>query len=138
MIPSADIIVIGGGCMGTSIALQLARHGAGRIVLLEKNEIASGATGRSSAIVRMHYAHEALARMALRARAVYEHFDELILANNGLVHLRGDASGQLPGGPGRSRRDGLGCDARLERRRNDRPRRIRSSEIILRQVGMPS
>jgi sarcosine oxidase, subunit beta len=78
MIPTADIVIIGGGCMGTSIALQLARRGAGKIVLLEKHEIASGASGRSSAIVRMHYAHEALARMALRARTIYEQFEDAI------------------------------------------------------------
>jgi sarcosine oxidase subunit beta len=75
---NADIIIIGGGCMGTSIALQLARCNAGKIVLLEKHEIASGATGRSSAIVRMHYAHEALARMAFRARTIFEDFAEVV------------------------------------------------------------
>src|SRR3954467_4093197 len=78
MTDTSDIIVIGGGCEGTSIALQLARRGAGRITLIEKNDIASGATGRSSAIVRMHYAHEALARMAFAARKIFEDFDNVI------------------------------------------------------------
>jgi sarcosine oxidase subunit beta len=78
MSETADVIVIGGGCAGTSTALQLARRGAGRITLIEKNDIASGATGRSSAIVRMHYAHEALARMALAGRKIFEDFDNVI------------------------------------------------------------
>ncbi len=78
MSDTADIVVVGGGCEGTSTALQLARRGAGRIVLVEKQDIASGAPGRSSANVRMHYAHEALARMAFAARKIFEQFDEVI------------------------------------------------------------
>ncbi len=78
MSDSADVVVIGGGSTGTSIAWQLARLGAGRIILLEKNALASGATGRSSAIIRMHYTHETLARMALNARGVFERFDEIV------------------------------------------------------------
>src|SRR6478672_12266838 len=78
MSDTVDVIVIGGGCAGASTALQLARRGAGRIILIEKHDIASGATGRSSAIVRMHYAHEALARMAFAARKIFEDFDNVI------------------------------------------------------------
>jgi glycine/D-amino acid oxidase-like deaminating enzyme len=74
----ADVVVIGGGCSGASIAWQLARRGGGRIVLLEKTGIAAGATGRSSAIVRTHYTHEALARMSLAALRIFERFDEVV------------------------------------------------------------
>ena len=74
----ADIVVIGGGCEGTSAAWHLARSGAGRVVLLEREHLAAGATGRSSAIVRMHYTHEALVRIALAARGVFERFSEIV------------------------------------------------------------
>jgi sarcosine oxidase subunit beta len=74
----ADVVVIGGGCSGASIAWQLARRGAGRVVLLEKTGIAAGATGRSTAVVRTHYTHEALASMSLAALRVFEHFDEVV------------------------------------------------------------
>jgi sarcosine oxidase subunit beta len=87
MSSTADVVIIGGGCTGTSIALQLAKRKAGRIVLLEKHGIAMGATGKSSAIVRMHYTHEALARMALRARCVFEHFDDVIGGECGFRRL---------------------------------------------------
>ena len=98
--------------MGTSIALQLARRGAGKIVLLEKHEIASGATGRSSAIVRMHYAHESLARMALRARTIYEQFDDLIGGECGF-HRTGFIA--MAGEAGLSTTEYLGAFAILER-----------------------
>ena len=76
MTETADVVVIGGGCIGTSIAWQLARRGAGRVVLLEKSGIAAGATGWSSAIVRMHYTHEPLIQMALFGRRMFENFSD--------------------------------------------------------------
>ncbi|MDQ6672776.1 MAG: FAD-binding oxidoreductase [Chloroflexota bacterium] len=79
----ADIVVVGGGCSGTSIALQLARRRAGRILLIERDGIAAGATGRSSALIRQHYMHEALARMALRALGIFEHFADVIGGESG-------------------------------------------------------
>lgn len=83
MTDTADAIVIGGGCAGTNIAWQLARRKLGRIVLLEKRGIAAGATGWSSAIIRTHYAHEALARMALHGLRVFENFAERVGGDGG-------------------------------------------------------
>lgn len=36
MVETADIVVVGGGCIGTSIALHLAEKSAGKVLLLEK------------------------------------------------------------------------------------------------------
>jgi glycine/D-amino acid oxidase-like deaminating enzyme len=83
MTDTADAIVIGGGCAGTNIAWQLARRRIGRVVLLEKRGIAAGATGWSSAIIRTHYAHEALARMALHGLRVFEHFADRVGGDGG-------------------------------------------------------
>lgn len=63
--------------MGTSIALHLARRHAGRIVLFEKRHVASGPTGRSSALLRRHYSIELYARMAARSFEAYSHFEDL-------------------------------------------------------------
>lgn len=51
---TADVVVIGAGVHGASTAFQLAERGA-RVVVLERSTAASGATGRSSGLVRMHY-----------------------------------------------------------------------------------
>jgi len=80
---AADVVVIGAGCTGTSIAWQLAARGAGRVLLLDQHGIAAGATGRSSAIVRMHYMHEVLVRMALRGLRVFEHFSDVVGGESG-------------------------------------------------------
>ncbi len=54
MTMNADVIIIGGGVHGASLAFHLARRGVHALVL-EKKFVAAGATGRSSGLVRMHY-----------------------------------------------------------------------------------
>ena len=54
MIETADVIVVGAGVQGASLAFHLARRGAS-VVVVERETVAAGATGRSSGFVRMHY-----------------------------------------------------------------------------------
>ncbi len=51
---TADIIIIGAGVQGASLAFHLTQRGV-KALVLEKKFIAAGATGRSSGLVRMHY-----------------------------------------------------------------------------------
>ena len=48
---TADIIIIGGGLLGTSVAYQLAQRKAGKIILFERREIASQATSRAACLL---------------------------------------------------------------------------------------
>jgi sarcosine oxidase subunit beta len=75
---TAEVVIVGGGSTGASIAYHLARRSVAGVVLLEQGFLASGATGRSSAIVRQHYAYPVTARMAKRALDVFRRFDEAI------------------------------------------------------------
>ena len=54
MTNNADVIIIGAGVHGASLAFHLAQRGV-KVIILEKNFVAAGATGRSSGLVRMHY-----------------------------------------------------------------------------------
>ena len=74
MSETADILIIGGGVMGASIAYHLAKQGGGRIVLLERQALCNGTTGRSGAIVRQHYSNDFTVRMAKDSLAVFQHF----------------------------------------------------------------
>jgi sarcosine oxidase subunit beta len=75
---TADVVVIGGGVHGASVAYHLARRGAGRVVLLERKFLASGPTGRSSALVRRFYAMPFLTRTANGSADVYRHWAERV------------------------------------------------------------
>jgi len=54
MTQNYDTIVIGAGVMGASIAFHLAERGL-KVAILDRKNVASGATGHSSGLVRMHY-----------------------------------------------------------------------------------
>jgi sarcosine oxidase subunit beta len=73
---TADVVIIGGGVIGTSIAFALASAGVKRVILLEKNALASGASGRSSALVRMHYTNIEDARLAWASYPVFRDWAE--------------------------------------------------------------
>ncbi len=76
MAETADVVVIGGGVIGTSIAFALASAGVKRVILIEKSALASGASGRSSALVRMHYTNVEDARLAWASYPVFRDWTE--------------------------------------------------------------
>ncbi|MGD8626894.1 MAG: FAD-dependent oxidoreductase [Anaerolineae bacterium] len=82
---TAEIVVVGGGVIGTSIAYHLARMGAGRVVLLDRKHLAAGSTGTSSGLVRMHYDNRLEAEIALKSFEVFRHFDEIVGGDCGFV-----------------------------------------------------
>jgi sarcosine oxidase, subunit beta len=85
MTEQADIIIIGGGVMGTSIAYHLARQGSGKVVLLERQGLCNGTTGRSGAIVRQHYSNEFTVRMAKESLEVFQQFADRVGGDCGFV-----------------------------------------------------
>jgi sarcosine oxidase subunit beta len=73
---NADIVVIGGGVMGASIAYHLALRGEKNIVLLEKEAFfGQGATGRCAGGVRYQFATEVNVRLSLQSLPMLERFE---------------------------------------------------------------
>ena len=69
------VLVIGGGSTGTSILYYLARRGLVDSILIERGQqIASGQTSRSAAILRTHYSNPTLVRMAAKSYKFFEDF----------------------------------------------------------------
>ena len=66
-----DFIVVGAGSTGTSIAFHLAAMGR-KVSVVDREGIAGGNTGKSSALVRTHYSNELIARMALYSMKFFE------------------------------------------------------------------
>jgi sarcosine oxidase subunit beta len=73
---SADAIVIGGGVMGLHVAWKLAAARVGKVVLVEKRRFGAGESGKSGAILRQHYSHATLIRMARASLAEYRELHE--------------------------------------------------------------
>ena len=73
-----DILIVGGGVMGTSIAWHLARRRAGRVMLLEKAFLGAGSSGKSGAIIRQHYSNRLTTLMAQKSLRVFEHFEDVV------------------------------------------------------------
>ena len=78
MTERADAVVVGGGVMGCSILYHLAARGMTDALLLEREALGSGSTGRSSGAVRMHYSTEVHARMAWHSLQVFRDFDSVV------------------------------------------------------------
>lgn len=69
---SADFVVIGGGCIGTAVACYLARKRAGTVVLFEKDELASGSTGRAAGLITLQWQDEFHLRLATESTSFFE------------------------------------------------------------------
>jgi sarcosine oxidase subunit beta len=72
---TADIVIIGGGVMGVSIAHHLAAAKIGNVRVLEKRFIGAGSSGKSGAIIRQHYSTDLLVRMARAGLLSFRHFE---------------------------------------------------------------
>lgn len=67
MINTADVVIIGGGISGCSIAYNLAKKGVKNVVVLEKNFLASGSTGRCGAGIRQQWGTEMNCRLSMES-----------------------------------------------------------------------
>lgn len=76
MTETADIVVVGGGCIGASIALHLAEKGVKKVILLEQKELANGASGKGIGIIRTHYTHPVLAKLAHHSQQLFHQFQD--------------------------------------------------------------
>ena len=84
--PTADAVIIGGGVMGCAIQYHMAQLGVTNTVLLERDVIASGSTGRSQAICRMHYSNPVTTELAWQSLQVFADFDARVGGTSGFVN----------------------------------------------------
>src|SRR5881296_3284885 len=74
MTQTADVVIVGAGIMGVSVAYHLARRRAGRIVVLERDTVCSGSTALASGGIRHQYANRIGIELTRRSIVTYENF----------------------------------------------------------------
>jgi glycine/D-amino acid oxidase-like deaminating enzyme len=117
MTENADVVVIGGGVMGVSIAFHLAQRRAGKILLLEKSHLGAASSGKSGAIIRQYYSHELLTAMARYGLRIYGDFPTIVggppvFTHSGMVVVT-DAEGRAQMEANVAMLGRLGVDAKM-------------------------
>lgn len=75
---TTDFVILGAGVMGASIAFHLAKRRAGKIVVIDKDHVGRGGSGRSSALVRMHYSFPPEVQLALVSLKMFQNWREIV------------------------------------------------------------
>ncbi|MEX0850251.1 MAG: FAD-binding oxidoreductase, partial [Gaiellaceae bacterium] len=71
----ADVVVVGGGAVGTSIAFHLAEAGVD-VCLLERDSLSSGSTSRAAGGIRTQFSDPLNIAIGLRSVEAFTHFAE--------------------------------------------------------------
>jgi sarcosine oxidase subunit beta len=81
-----DVVVIGGGCIGAAIAYELAKIGVNDVVLVERDTLSSGATGRCAGGARQQWSEPANVLLAKASIEKFKRFEEEMGRDIGLVN----------------------------------------------------
>ena len=73
---AADVVIVGGGVIGASIAYHLAMRKAGRVLLLEKGQIGEGSTSRCVGGIRTQFSTEINLLFSLESLKTFEQFKD--------------------------------------------------------------
>ena len=73
---TADIVIIGGGIIGVSIAYHLAKLGAKNVFLFEKDNICEGSTALCAGGIRRQFTTDVTMQFALKSFEVFRNFKE--------------------------------------------------------------
>jgi sarcosine oxidase, subunit beta len=74
---TAEVVIIGGGCMGASTAYHLTRQGVRNVVIVEREPmLGMGSTGRNAGGVRHQFSSEANVRLSIESIRLFERFAE--------------------------------------------------------------
>ncbi len=71
---TAEVVIVGGGIIGTSLAYHLARRGCRDVVVLERELVGSGSTSKCNGGVRLQFSTPLSIRLSQEAVRIFETF----------------------------------------------------------------
>ena len=71
-----DIVIVGGGIIGCSLAFELAKRGRKDVLIVEQEYLTSGATGRCGAGIRQQWGSILNATLAVESTHIFENLEE--------------------------------------------------------------
>ncbi len=81
----AAVVIIGGGIMGASLAFALAGRSVRDVLVLERRTVASGASGKTGALLRQHYSNRPEATLAHLSLQTFKDWGEVVGGDCGYV-----------------------------------------------------
>ncbi|MFO1447424.1 MAG: FAD-dependent oxidoreductase [Opitutaceae bacterium] len=81
----ADVVVIGAGVHGATVAYHLAKAGAGRVIVIDKAGVAGGPTAKSGAMLRPIFTEAPYIQLVMRSIEMLEHWDDVVGGEAGFV-----------------------------------------------------
>jgi sarcosine oxidase subunit beta len=76
MVTSAEVVIVGGGVIGASIAYHLSRQGVRDVLVLERDRLGSGSTSRNAGGIRLQFSTEINVRMSQRSLPALLRFED--------------------------------------------------------------
>jgi len=73
---TADVVIVGGGIIGASIAYHLTRAGLRDVLVIERDRLGSGSTGKNAGGIRKQFSSEINVRLSQRSIPRIERFAE--------------------------------------------------------------
>jgi len=73
---SYDVVIIGGGIIGCSVAFELAKRKHSDVLVIEREYLTSGATGRCGAGIRQQWGSVLNATLAVESTHIFENLEE--------------------------------------------------------------
>jgi sarcosine oxidase subunit beta len=75
---TADVVIVGGGIIGASIAYHLTKKGVRDILVLERDRLGSGSTGKNAGGIRLQFSSEINVKLSQRSLPHIERFKDEI------------------------------------------------------------
>jgi sarcosine oxidase subunit beta len=82
-----EVVIVGGGAMGASVAWHLHQLGIDDVVLIERDSLASGSTSRSAGGIRAQFSDELNLQIALRSMTEFERMEDIDWRRYGYLFL---------------------------------------------------